>query len=258
MARIPDDFFHIVITSPPYNMNLRLTNGKYRSRQIVKEFSTKYAGFDDNLPIEEYNRFHSEVLSELLRISSLVFYNIQIVTGSKRSVFRMIGDFADNLKEIIVWDKGHGQPAAQEQVLNKRTELILVFEKDTPTGAVSRRFQGGQFKRGTIEDLWEIPRGKSPSQTHGAVFPERLVETILKNFTQEKNKVFDPFMGTGTTGVVAEKLGRHFWGCEVIEDYFAIAQQRISNEINSRRWLSGRWDWSGSSKKGGDRRHPVK
>ncbi|MBU3831010.1 MAG: hypothetical protein H9897_02550, partial [Candidatus Ureaplasma intestinipullorum] len=50
-----------VITSPPYNMNLRIRNGKYCSRQIVKEFSTKYNGFDDNLPMEEYFEFHKNV-----------------------------------------------------------------------------------------------------------------------------------------------------------------------------------------------------
>ena len=227
MKRIPDNFFDVAVTSPPYNMNLRIRNGKYCSRQIVKEFSTKYDGFNDNLPIEEYNKFHSEVLSELIRISNLVFYNIQIVTGSKRSVFKMIGDFAENLKDIIVWDKGHGQPAMQEKVLNRRTELILVFEKDTPKGAISRKFESGQFNRGTLEDLWAIPRGRSTSKKHSAVFPELLVEKILENFTQENDKVFDPFMGTGTTGVVAKRMGRGFWGCELGEEYFSVAQQRI-------------------------------
>ncbi len=91
LSRIPDDFVSLVITSPPYNMNLRIRNGKYCSRQIVKEFSTKYDGFSDNLPIDEYNRFHMKVLRELIRVSALVFYNIQIVTGSKRSVFKMTG-----------------------------------------------------------------------------------------------------------------------------------------------------------------------
>ena len=127
MKKIPDASVDVVITSPPYNMNLRIRKGEYCSRQIVKEISTKYEGFADNMPIDEYYKFHREVLGELLRISNLVFYNIQIVTGSKRAIFKMIGDLADNLKEIIIWDKGHGQPAMQEQVLNRRSELILVF-----------------------------------------------------------------------------------------------------------------------------------
>ena len=130
LKRIPDNFVQAVITSPPYNMNLRIRKGEYCSRQLVKEISTKYDGFDDNLPIDEYNKFHSDVLKELLRVSNLVFYVIQIVTGSKRSIFKMIGDFSENLKDIIIWDKGYAEPAIQEQVLNRRSELILVFEKD--------------------------------------------------------------------------------------------------------------------------------
>ena len=65
LKKIPDNFIDLVITSPPYNMNLRIRKGEYCSRQIVKEISTKYEGFSDNLPIEEYYEFHSKVLKEL-------------------------------------------------------------------------------------------------------------------------------------------------------------------------------------------------
>ena len=150
LKRIPDNFVQAVITSPPYNMNLRIRKGEYCSRQLVKEISTKYDGFDDNLPIDEYNKFHSDVLKELLRVSNLVFYVIQIVTGSKRSIFKMIGDFSENLKDIIIWDKGYAEPAIQEQVLNRRSELILVFEKDYP---ISRQFRSSVFKRGSLDDV---------------------------------------------------------------------------------------------------------
>ena len=88
LKKIPDNFIDLVITSPPYNMNLRIRKGEYCSRQIVKEISTKYEGFSDNLPIEEYFEFHSNVLKELLRVSNLVFYVVQVVTGSKRALFK--------------------------------------------------------------------------------------------------------------------------------------------------------------------------
>ena len=223
-----DDSVDLVVTSPPYNMNLRIRNGKYCSRQIVKEISTKYTEFSDNLPIDEYNKLHTEVLRELLRVADLIFYNIQIVTGSKRSIFKMIGEFSDNLKEIIVWDKGNGQPAMQQQVLNRRTELILVFEKDYP---ISRQFRNrGQFKRGTLDDLWLIKRGKNVGgENHGAVFPVELVSTILENFSKEGDVIYDPFMGTGTTAVVAKRLKRKFIGSEISQKYIDIAEERLKN-----------------------------
>ena len=105
LKKIPDNFIDLVITSPPYNMNLRIRNGVYCSRQIVKEISTKYDGFADNMPIDEYYKFHSNIMRELLRVSNLVFYVVQVVTGSKRALFKLMGEFNENLKDIIIWDK---------------------------------------------------------------------------------------------------------------------------------------------------------
>ena len=228
LSRLSDNSIDLVITSPPYNMNLRIRKGEYCSRQIVKELSTKYEEFSDNMPITEYNKFHSEVLRELLRVSNLVFYNIQIVTGSKRSIFKMIGEFSEQLKDIIVWDKGHGQPSMQEQVLNRQSELILVFEKDYP---ISRQFRSATFKRGTLNDIWNIKREyKKIIKGHNAVFPEKLVEIILNNFSKQGDTIYDPFLGTGTTAAVAKKLGRNYMGSEISKKYFDIASERVNDK----------------------------
>jgi len=229
LKRMKDDSVDLVITSPPYNMNLRIRKGEYCSRQIVKEISTKYTEFDDNLPIDEYNKLHTEVLKELLRVSELIFYNIQIVTGSKRSIFKMIGEFSEYLKDIIVWDKGNAQPSIQKQVLNRRTELILVFDKDYP---ISRQYRKrGKFDRGTIDDIWEIKRERSMGgENHGAVFPKKLVAKIIENFSEEGDVIYDPFMGTGTTAVVATILNRKFIGSEISKKYIDTAHWNILYE----------------------------
>lgn len=228
LKRMPDNFVDVVITSPPYNMNLRIRNGEYCSRQIVKEFSSKYNGFDDNLPIEQFYELHKQIVGELLRVSKLVFYNIQIVTGSKRAFFRIIGDYANYLKDIIIWDKGHAQPAMQHKVLNKQSELILVLEKDK---AISRMFEKCNFARGTLSDVWEIKRGKKVSKEHGATFPEELVEKIILNFSNENDVIYDPFMGTGTTAVVAARLNRKFVGSELTEHYFEFSKKRLEKKF---------------------------
>jgi len=228
MKRIPDGFVDVVITSPPYNMNLRIRNGQYCSRQIVKELSTKYEGFSDNMPIEEFYKFHSEVIRELLRISNLVFYNIQIVTGSKRAFFKIIGDFSESLKEVIIWDKGNGQPAMQEQVINRRSELLLVFENDYP---ISRQFRSATFKRGTLDDVWLIKRERKKGvSNHGATFPEELIEKILDNFSIENDVVYDPFLGTGTTAIVAKMMNRRFIGSEISKEYFEISTNKLKED----------------------------
>lgn len=212
-----DDSFKATITSPPYNMNLRIRNGKYCKRTDINGFSAKYDFFDDAMPLDEFYSFHKAVLQELIRTSELVFYNIAVVTGSKRAFFKMIGDYSDYLKDIIVWDKGHGLPAMQAGVLNRQSELILVFDK---TNAISREFSSCNFARGTLSDTWYIKRQRSKVPGHRAVFPEELVERILLNFTNEGDTVCDPFMGSGTVLRVAERLNRNVVGSELNKAYF--------------------------------------
>ena len=226
LREIPDNSVDLVLTSPPYNMNLRISNGKHISRQLVKEISTKYDGFDDNLPMDEYFNFNRKVLVELLRVSPLVFYNVQFLTGNKKALYDLIGHFSHKLKEFIVWDKGHGQPAISEGVLNSQWEAILVFENDN---AISRRFETAQFDRGTLSNLWRITRGESHPD-HGATFPMELAKKIVGSFSSKGDTVLDPFMGTGTTGAACRALDREFIGIELLENYYTYACDRLHTE----------------------------
>lgn len=63
-----------------------------------------------------------------------------------------------------------------------------------------------------------------------ASFPEELVLRIIKDFTKEGETIFDPFMWSGTTGIVCAKMNRNFVGCELDTDMFEIAKQRIENK----------------------------
>ena len=242
LKRIDDQSIDLVITSPPYNMNWRIHGtddkvdpGRYSSRQVTPEMSTKYVNergevtFADNMPWEKYNVFHSQVLTELLRVSDLVFYNIQIVTGSKRSLFKMIGDFHTYLKDIIIWDKGHAEPARQTKVMNSRYEMVLVFENDYPKSRMFRK--RGQFERGSLDDVWTIKRERSYDRANAAVFPQLLVAKILKNFSRAGDIVYDPFMGTGTAAVVARNMGRYFVGSEISKEYIELSKKRLRDPL---------------------------
>ena len=228
LKTIPDKKFNLAVTSPPYNMNLRISKGRHVSRQVVKEISTKYEGFSDNLPLDELLEFNIEVINQLLRVSELVFYNIQILTGNKKSFLKLMGIFSDNIKEIIVWDKVNSQPAICQNVLNSRFELILVMQD--ANAAVSRKFSKSDFK-GTIDNLWQIKRGKKHNKDHGASFPEELVERIILNFSKEGDEILDPFMGTGTSGAVSVRNGRKFSGIELVKKYYDFSESRIGAEL---------------------------
>ena len=152
----------LTFTSPPYNMRTRVRNGKYTTRETGEHFSKKYEDFHDALSIEEYYEFHKNVLTELMRVSKTTIWNIQIVTGSKEAVFKLIGDFNKNIKDIIVWDKGNGQPAMHSGVLNSVVEYLIIFESDAKAG---RCFNRSYFDRGTLNNIWRIKRAKSIKRT---------------------------------------------------------------------------------------------
>lgn len=111
-----------------------------------------------------------------------------------------------------------------EGVLNRQSELIIVFDKHD---AISRKFNYCNFARGTLNDVWQIKRGKKVAGSHGATFPEELVEKILTNFSREGDVVYDPFMGTGTTAVVCKRMGRRYIGSELLPHYVEIANERV-------------------------------
>jgi len=194
---------------------------------LGKELSTKYIDFDDNMPIDDYYKLHSKILKELLRVGKIIFYNIQIVTGSKRAVFKMIGDFNEQLKDIIIWDKINAAPSMQKKVINRRSELILIFESEN---SISRMYDIANFNRGEMDDIWRIKRGKKVDKNHSAVFPIELVEKILLNFTLENQIVYDPFMGLGTTALCCVKKNRKYIGSELSKDYVEIAKKRIEHQ----------------------------
>ena len=64
-------------------------------------------------------------------------------------------------------------------------------------------------------------------QTHGAIFPEKLVKTIIENFTKKGDVIYDPFLGTGTTAVVAKKLDRKYLGSELLKSYYTQATKNL-------------------------------
>ena len=63
---------------------------------------------------------------------------------------------------------------------------------------------------------------------HSAAYPESLPEFFIKLFTKEGDTVLDPFMGSGTTGIVCKKLNRNFVGIEIDQRYFELSKERIA------------------------------
>ena len=87
---------------------------------------------------------------------------------------------------------------------------------------------------GQRHNVWQINEEKVLNKLHPAVFPESLANDHIISWSNEGDLVFDPFMGSGTTGKMAKFNNRNFIGVEKVEEYFSIAKERIENALKEK------------------------
>lgn len=97
--------------------------------------------------------------------------------------------------------------------------------------------------------VWSIPLGKF-RDAHFAVFPEKLVEICVTAGTERGDLVLDPFMGAGTTAVVAQAMGRHFLGLELIRGYAEMARRRIARSVGTASLFEDAFDSANKDRQG--------
>jgi DNA modification methylase len=216
MAKMPNNFVDYVLTSPPYNVGKNGLNGEGK----------KYNLHSDTLDSSNYFEQQKHLINELLRVTKYhVFYNIQLLSGNKNSVMKLMGVFADNIKEIIIWNKKNGVPAMEQGVFNSAYEYIIVFSNDQPN---KRKFYDTEF-RGTQNNVFTIKNTHSNpfSDVHKAIMPLDIPRYFMQLFGKEKDIWYDPYMGTGTTAVAAIEEKRKFIGSEISQEYIDLSNKRL-------------------------------
>lgn len=126
----------------------------------------------------------------------------------------------------IIWFKKNAPPLLSKNRLVPSTELIWLASKTKKyyfDYEKAKKINNGKQMR----NLWEI-NAKRHITKHPTEKPENLLERIILLGSKPSQTVFDPFMGSGTTGSVAKKLGRNFIGFEISQEYFKIAEERIN------------------------------
>lgn len=118
------------------------------------------------------------------------------------------------MKTPIIWDKTIWTAGDLEGDYGNQVEIALFAHKGRH-----------KLRAGRKANLWSIPR--PPAGEHPTPKPVGLMSAMVENSTDRGDSVLDPFMGSGTTGVAAVRLGRRFTGVEVDPQYFEIACRRI-------------------------------
>ena len=130
------------------------------------------------------------------------------------------------LKQDIIWHKPNPMPEAVNNRCVKSHEYIFLFTKSKQYYFNADAIKTRDVRRGSV---WSFNTA-SLKEAHFAVFPEELPATCIKAGSKEGDIVLDPFMGAGTTALVAQKLGRRWIGIELNPEYIEIIKRRTAQE----------------------------
>ncbi len=131
------------------------------------------------------------------------------------------------LRQDIIWSKGNPMPESVRDRCTKSHEYIFLLSKS----------QNYYFDVDTIKEqsrrkrsVWNV-NVKPNKQAHFATYPPELITPCILAGSKENDIVLDPFMGSGTTAMVARSLGRYYIGCELHEEYNNLIQERVPVNI---------------------------
>jgi len=225
MTFIGTNSVDLILTDPPYNlgefMHTRNTNlVKMRENQFA------YAGWD-NLSQKEWEiemDFFFKESSRILKKSGSLLMFMSLI--KLETIIKIASKYKFYYKTTGIWHKTNPMPRNMNIHFVNSTEAWVYFVYDDTSGVFNNKGRlYHDFIETSLTTASEKRFGKHPTQK-----PVKLISHFIKLLSNENDVVFDPFMGSGTTGVVSRKMNRKFIGIELSEEYFEISKNRILNE----------------------------
>ena len=135
------------------------------------------------------------------------------------------------LRADVVWNKPNCQPESVKDRPTRSHEFMFMFSKSLRYRYHHQAVRGPNGRN--LRTLWDINTRPYP-EAHFATYPTELVEPCVDLSTTEGDWVLDPFVGSGTTGVVSVGRSRQFVGLELNPAYVRIAERRINKALSGR------------------------
>lgn len=132
------------------------------------------------------------------------------------------------LRTDIIWNKPNCQPESVRDRPTRCHEYVFLFSKSEHYRYDAEATRGPNGRN--IRTVWDIHTRPYP-EAHFATFPPALVEPCIKLSSGPGELILDPFLGSGTTGLVALKLNRRFFGIELNPTYLQIAEDRLNGNL---------------------------
>jgi site-specific DNA-methyltransferase (adenine-specific) len=233
---LPANFVDLLIVDPPYNLN-KSFNGN----------SFKKSSFED---YEDYTRNWLGKIVHTLKPNATVYVCSDWETSL--SIYKVLREMFI-VRNRITWEREKGRGAKSnwkncaediwfctksdnyffdaEAVKLKRKVIAPYKENGSPKDWNAE--ENGNFRLTSPSNLWtdiSIPFWSMPENTdHPTQKPEKLIAKLILASSKINDVVFDPFLGSGTTSVVAKKLGRNYSGVELNNEYACLAEKRLDS-----------------------------
>ena len=225
MSQLPDKCVDLVVTSPPYNLKNSTGNGmkcgkggKWSNAALIDGYAT----YDDCMPYDLYCEWQRNCLAEMWRLiddNGAIFYNHKwrVQNGLIQDRREIVNSFP--VRQIIIWKRKGGINFNAGYFLPTYEVIYLIAKRDFKLAPKANRFG----------DVWEFTQELNNS--HPAPFPVALIDRIISSTNAQT--ILDPFLGSGTTAVVAQNLKRNVIGIEISQEYCKLAEERLErNKIN--------------------------
>lgn len=237
--KIPDNSVDLTVTSPPYD-DLRKYNGY---------------SFDFESIAKELYRVTKDGGVVVWVVGDKTSKGSESGTSFKQALyFKEIGF---NLHDTMIWRKTNPMPKVKTKRYFDVFEYMFVFSKGTPktfnpimqqcklggkkydSTCKNMGGENGRTKKTFVlnnkrykDNIWDIAIAQNKT-SHPAVFPEQIANDHIISWSNEGDLVFDPFVGSGTTGRMAVLNNRRFIGIDISDEYCEMSNERIEAVINN-------------------------
>lgn len=220
MKDMPNQSIDLVVTSPPYNLNIRKTfgntsewKGKWNKSKLQSE---GYDNHNDYMPEADYIAWQKNVLAECFRLikdDGAIFYNHK--WRVQNGLFQQRPEIVEGLpiRQILIWKKSGGINFNEGYFLPTYEVIYLIAKPNFKLVPKANRYG----------DVWEITQEKG--SWHPAPFP---IEFASRCVGSTKGQVIlDPFIGSGTVAVACKQQNKTYIGIDISQEYCKKAEDRI-------------------------------
>lgn len=234
MNRLPERSVDAIFADPPYNLQLQ--------GELHRPNNTRVDGVDDDWDKFEsfasYDMFTRAWLTAARRV--LKDDGTLWVIGSYHNIFRVgtaLQDIGFWMLNDIIWRKTNPMPNFRGTRFTNAHETLIWCAKDKDARKITFNYEAMKSLNDGVQmrSDWLLPicsgserLTENGHKGHATQKPESLLHRVIMASTKPGDVILDPFFGSGTTGAVAKKLGRHFIGIEREERYVRLARDRIA------------------------------